>query len=150
MRPYGMEIDNVGPDAGSAALIKMLANVFTKGMAALAFELMLPAEQLGLTEATYRYVLKPFDDRSLSRFVTERLCAPAVHAPRRAQEMAAVVTQLEDLGFDPVVTRATRDIHAQLAAWGTREAFGARIPHDWRHALKKVAELQREHQGRRS
>ena len=119
MKPFGVRAEKVGDEAGQAALLKMLANVFTKGLAALAFEMLIPAERLGLTEHAYAHVLRTLDAKPLSQFVVERMLAPMIHAARRGEEMAAVVSELETLGFDPVVTRATRDVHRHLAALGT-------------------------------
>ena len=110
--------------------------------AALAFEVMVPAQSMNMTDQVFQYAIKYLDRFSLSENVTTRLTHPAVHAPRRTQELTEIIGDLEALGFDPVLTRAIRDVHKRLADLGTREALNATVPDDWRYALRVVAELE--------
>lgn len=106
-----------GP-AGAASSRKLLRSVFYKGLAAAVVEALAGAEAAGCADwlrDNIRAELAGFDSAALDRLVdgTHR------HARRRVDEMAAAAEQLVELGVEPRVARAARDL---LRALTDREA----------------------------
>jgi 3-hydroxyisobutyrate dehydrogenase-like beta-hydroxyacid dehydrogenase len=101
-----------GP-AGEATSRKLLRSVFYKGLAAAVVEALAGAEAAGCADwlrANIRAELAGFDGSTLDRLVdgTHR------HATRRADEMAAAAAQLTELGVEPRIASAARDLLSAL------------------------------------
>ena len=101
-----------GP-AGAAISRKLLRSVFYKGLAAAVVEALAAAEAAGCADWLRENIsgeLVGFDETAIDRLVdgTHR------HARRRADEMTAAVQQLEELGVQPRVSAAARDLLADL------------------------------------
>jgi 3-hydroxyisobutyrate dehydrogenase-like beta-hydroxyacid dehydrogenase len=106
-----------GP-AGAASSRKLLRSVFYKGLAAAVVEALAGAEAAGCADWLRENIsaeLSTFDGHTIDRLVdgTHR------HAARRADEMAAAVEQLTELGIEPRIAAAARDL---LCALRDREA----------------------------
>jgi 3-hydroxyisobutyrate dehydrogenase-like beta-hydroxyacid dehydrogenase len=88
----GVPVEQVGDEPGDAAQRKLLRSVMVKGLAAVAIEAMRAGEKAGCGDWLW-----------VARLVrgTER------HAERRLHEMEACAAMLEELGVDPLLTRAT-------------------------------------------
>jgi len=106
VRPFGMPVQVVGPEAGDAAGLKLLRSVFMKGLAASVLESSEGAKACGADDWLRREIADvigvPLLERLLSGTVT--------HAERRHDEMEAAASHLEELGVEPRVSRAA-------AAW---------------------------------
>ena len=101
-----------GP-VGEAISRKLLRSVFYKGLAAAVVEALTAAERAGCADwlrGDISAELAGFDEHAIDRLVdgTHR------HARRRADEMAAATEQLIDLGVEPRVAAAARDLLAEL------------------------------------
>jgi len=101
-----------GP-VGEAISRKLLRSVFYKGLAAAVVEALAGAERAGCADWLRENVsaeLAGFDDSTIERLVdgTHR------HARRRADEMAAATEQLVELGVQPRIAAAARDLLVQL------------------------------------
>ncbi|MBB3674844.1 NAD(P)-dependent oxidoreductase [Modestobacter versicolor] len=109
----GAEVTVQPGPVGEAISRKLLRSVFYKGLAAAVVEALAAAEQAGCADwlrGSISAELAGFDDRSIDRLVdgTHR------HARRRADEMAAATEQLVDLGVQPRIAAAARDLLVQL------------------------------------
>ena len=107
-----------GP-AGTAISRKLLRSVFYKGLAAAVVEALAAAEVAGCADWLQGNIsaeLASFDEHTIDRLVegTHR------HARRRADEMAAATEQLQELGVEPRVAAAARDLLIEL-----RDAAGS-------------------------
>ncbi|MGK5683675.1 DUF1932 domain-containing protein [Actinoplanes sp. URMC 104] len=105
-----------GP-AGEAISRKLLRSVFYKGLAAAVVEALAGAEAAGCADwlrANIAAELAGFDARTIDRLVdgTHR------HARRRADEMSAAADQLRELGVQPRVAAAARDLLIELRDGG--------------------------------
>ena len=103
---FGMPVTAVGHEPGAAAARKLARSVFMKGQAAAIGEALAAAERLGCEEWLYADIeatLTAADGRLLRRLVE----GSRVHAGRRAEEMAAAVAMLEELGVEPHVASAS-------------------------------------------
>lgn len=103
---FGMPVENVGEAPGQAALRKLLRSVMMKGLAALLIEAMRAGHAAGVGDWLWRNMadqLTVADGPLLARLVA----GTKPHARRRLHEMEAAETLLDDLGVEPVMTRAT-------------------------------------------
>jgi 3-hydroxyisobutyrate dehydrogenase-like beta-hydroxyacid dehydrogenase len=101
-----------GP-VGEAISRKLLRSVFYKGLAAAVVEALAAAERAGCADWLHDNIsteLAGFDESTIDRLVdgTHR------HARRRADEMAAATEQLAELGVQPRIAAAARDLLVQL------------------------------------
>lgn len=105
----------VGEAIGRASTIKMLRSVMYKGVEALTAECLLACERAGVTEE----VLASFgNDWSIG--ADYRIDRMMVHGLRRSAEMAEVVTTLEGLGVEALMTRGTVTRQAQIGGLGIK------------------------------
>ena len=101
-----------GP-VGTAISRKLLRSVFYKGLAAAVVEALAAGDAAGCGDwlrGNISAELAGFDDATIDRLVdgTHR------HARRRADEMAAATEQLTELGVQPRVAAAARDLLTEL------------------------------------
>jgi 3-hydroxyisobutyrate dehydrogenase-like beta-hydroxyacid dehydrogenase len=113
MTPLGAEVTVQPGPVGEAISRKLLRSVFYKGLAAAVVEALAAGEAAGCADWLRENIsaeLAAFDDRTIDRLVegTHR------HARRRADEMAAATDQLVELGVDPRIATAARDLLAEL------------------------------------
>lgn len=87
-----------GSRAGDAMLLKILRSVFTKGVKALAVELLLAAERQGFRASLYD-VLHNADEASLPQFLEMLVTTQVVHARRRLHEVEEAQRQLSNIGL---------------------------------------------------
>ncbi|GAB3626272.1 NAD(P)-dependent oxidoreductase [Pandoraea terrae] len=84
--------------AGDAMSLKILRSVFTKGMEALAVEVLMAAERQGLRPALYD-VLQDIDKASLPQFLEMLVTTHVIHARRRMHEVDEAERQLASIGI---------------------------------------------------
>lgn len=121
---YGASVVVLEGETGTAASRKLLRSVFFKGLSSAVMEALAGAEAAGHEEwlwANIRAELAGFDESSIQRIVD----GTRDHAVRRADEMAAAVEQLDELGVDSRMATATRDsllalVEQQAASGRTR------------------------------
>ena len=132
--PWGMRIEAVGPDVGTASGIKILRSVVMKGLEALLVECLLGASELGIDGTILQSI-----DRSLRRPFAEvanaMLCAGAIHAERRAEEAAMSAEALSDAGLDPVMAKAAAARLRWVAGLGLKQHFGGVVPDSYGQVL---------------
>lgn len=106
--PVGATITVVGLEAGAAATRKLLRSVLVKGLAAITIEAMRAGEAAGLSDWLWDHLvteLEATDEQFLRRLVE----GTPPHATRRRHEMEAAASLLEQLGVEPIMTRATAE-----------------------------------------
>jgi len=92
---------------GDAITLKILRSVFTKGMEALAVEVLLAAERQQLRPALYE-VLADIDQAPLPAFLEMLVSTHVVHATRRLHEVEDAERQLALLGIGSSVLGGVR------------------------------------------
>jgi len=107
LNALGMRVDFAGPALGAASSAKMLRSVLIKGFAALYAESMLAASKLGLEETVVGSLNVTFPGLDWMEVVSYYLGRYSIHAKRQAAEMRASAETVEDLGVEPMMTRAT-------------------------------------------
>jgi 3-hydroxyisobutyrate dehydrogenase-like beta-hydroxyacid dehydrogenase len=112
---YGMPVTPVGPEPGAATARKLVRSVFTKGQAAAIGEALEAAERLGVRDWLHDDIERTLTDADAA-FLRRAVEGSVRHAARRADEMAAAVAMLEELGVEPRVSAAARSWLEALAA----------------------------------
>ncbi|MEN3350823.1 MAG: hypothetical protein V7632_4458 [Bradyrhizobium sp.] len=124
--PLGFTIELAGPQAGTAAAVKMLRSVVTKGMEALIVEALTAASLAGVRSEALRGICEPMDATRYSKFVDMCVRTDVLHAERRAVEMDGVAEGLREIGLQPIMTEATAARLRTSAGLGLRDDFAAR------------------------
>jgi 3-hydroxyisobutyrate dehydrogenase-like beta-hydroxyacid dehydrogenase len=91
-----------GAAIGAASATKMVRSVMVKGIEALTAEMLLAAQQAGVTQAVLASLGGDWPQKA--DYNLDRMLA---HGARRAAEMEEVVATLEELGVEPLMTRGT-------------------------------------------
>ncbi len=116
-KPLGMPVEAISTVPGDAATRKLLRSVMMKGLASLVIEAMHAGHAAGCADWLWNNMVEQLsvaDERMLSRLVT----GTGVHALRRLHEMQASMALLNELGVEPIMTRATILSHAQVLEQG--------------------------------
>jgi hypothetical protein len=66
--------------------------------------------------------------------------ASAIHAGRQTHEMEDCMTMLEDLGIDPIMTKATMLRMKWLAEKNLKEVFNGKVPEKWEDVITACAQ----------
>jgi 3-hydroxyisobutyrate dehydrogenase-like beta-hydroxyacid dehydrogenase len=136
--PWGMRIEAVGPELGTASAIKILRSVLIKGIEALVDEMMLGARRYGLDDAVLASASKTLMSRPFPDFAGNLITTGVIHARRRAEEAAMAAEALSDVGIEPIMTRSTAARLRWVEALALKDHFGGRIPEDYREALEAI------------
>jgi 3-hydroxyisobutyrate dehydrogenase-like beta-hydroxyacid dehydrogenase len=140
-RPLGFRIEVAGPEAGTAAAVKMLRSVVTKGMEALLVEALTAATLAGVRDETMRGLCTSMDATTFSKFLDMCVRSDVLHAERRAVEMDGVAAGLRELGFDPLMATATAERLKVSARLGLREEFAQRPGYSADDVLDRYAHV---------
>lgn len=110
--PFGMHIRVLAGEAGTAAAVKLLRSVFTKGLEALGIETLLVAEAFGVRELILQ-ALGDLDEKPMAEIIRLMVTTHPVHALRRLHEVEQAIEMIRKGGLDPVLTNSTRDVFAR-------------------------------------
>jgi 3-hydroxyisobutyrate dehydrogenase-like beta-hydroxyacid dehydrogenase len=138
MSAFGMRLEVITDEVGSAAAVKMCRSVVVKGLEALLFECVRGASYYGAEDRVFTYLHESFpgiDWKKLADYMVGRV---VIHGERRAREMEEVAKTLREAGIDPIMAEAT----ARLQDWGgqlnLRSHFGPTGPQNYREVLENI------------
>jgi 3-hydroxyisobutyrate dehydrogenase-like beta-hydroxyacid dehydrogenase len=137
----GLLVEVLDAPAGHATLLKLLRSVYMKGREALIVEMLLAARRYGLHEAVAESIKGPGETVSFSALAERVLCALAVHAPRRAEELLASSEVVRAVGVEPVAARAGAEVLRRVGELELREAFARERPASGQEVLAMLDEL---------
>lgn len=140
----GMDIAQVGDDAGAASAIKMVRSVMIKGLEALTQECFLAARRAGVEERIIASLTQTFPTLDWAKLVDYNMERMASHGIRRAAEMREVCETLEELGVEPALTRGTVVRQQRTGEARLKDAFGGKVPQDRGAILEALARQSRE------
>lgn len=115
LTPLGASVQTMAGPAGLAAERKLLRSVFFKGLAAAVVEALAAGRAAGCEDWLRDNITEELtraDESTVERLVS----GTHQHAVRRADEMTAATDMLTELGVDPTITAATRDLLTRLAS----------------------------------
>ena len=142
MNPYGMRIEVISPQVGTAAATKMFRSIIVKGMEALITECVLGAGRYGAEQAVFASLAESYpgiDWKAMADYMIGRVVE---HGERRAREMEEVAETLESIGIEPIMAAATARRMDWSAKAGLKQHFKGEPPRDYREFLEAVAELE--------
>ena len=125
---HGLVVETIEAPAGHATLVKLLRSVYMKGRDALIVEMMLAARRYGLEARVAESIQGDGEQVPFVELAERVLCALAVHAERRADELRAASEVVRSSGVDPLVTGAGAEVLGHLAELDLREAFDHERP----------------------
>ncbi len=128
LAPYGMNIQVVDGGAGAASAMKLLRAVFMKGLTALLLETLEAAQRRGIRDAVEAELIRWMDSMPFAQVIKRFVGSTAVHAGRRAHEMADTLELLNALGSSTRMTRATKAWFLEIARSGLPEKLNGRVP----------------------
>ena len=121
----GVPATDLGPEAGTAAGLKLLRSVFMKGLAALVFESVTAARSIGAEDWVTDQIASELGP-SGHELVRRLLEGTPVHAVRREAEMRDALAFLESLGAAHPMTDGTIEwLHALASVPAPRGATSA-------------------------
>lgn len=135
--PWGMRIEAVGPEVGTASGIKILRSVVMKGLEALLVECLLGASELGIDGTILASIDKTFA-RPFSVVANSLLTSGAIHAERRAEEVAMAAEALRDAGLEPLMATAAAARLRWVADMDLKRHFGGVAPGDYGAVLRAM------------
>ena len=104
MTPFGMNIEVISGEIGSAAAIKMLRSVIVKGFEAICLEALIAAHKAGVVERVLRSLDASYGDTTI-RGLSEYLLGRHIrHTERRAHELDEAAETLSEMGIAPLAT----------------------------------------------
>lgn len=145
MSAWGMRVAVVGTEIGRSAAIKGLRHILVKGQIALLIECAVAAKRYGISDDLFASVAEWYDALPFMANVSRLLRTTTIHAGRRAEEAAMAQAILEELGIEPIMTRATATLLGKIANLDLRQRLGGVAP----ESPETAVELMQEY-GRRS
>ena len=139
LAPFGMRLQVLAGDVGTAAAVKMCRSIVVKGLEALLCECVLGASQYGADEHVFASLDESFPGiewRKLADYTIGRI---VVHGERRAREMEEVSETLRAIGVDPIMAEAT----ARRQDWSARMDLKSRFGPDGPKTYAEVVEAVR-------
>jgi 3-hydroxyisobutyrate dehydrogenase-like beta-hydroxyacid dehydrogenase len=118
LNDLGASVEVLDGPAGLAAERKLLRSVFFKGMAAAIVEALEAGRAAGCEDWLRANIIEELsraDESTVDRLVN----GTRKHAVRRADEMAAATAMLTELGVEPAIAAASRDLLTRLARNGS-------------------------------
>jgi len=141
MSSHGMNIRCIEGNPGSAAAIKMLCSIYTKGLEALLIETLVAAYRYDILDLVLDLIAEVTEGRPFKETVNRLITTDVIHATRRASEMNEVIATLEDVNIEPVMSKATRTKLEQSVKLHLREYFKDKIPETYIEVLKVISSL---------
>jgi 3-hydroxyisobutyrate dehydrogenase-like beta-hydroxyacid dehydrogenase len=138
MNPWGLRIEVVGTEIGAGSAFKIVRSVVMKGLEALLVECGLASARYGIQDEVFASISAWMDTGPFMDTVTFLLRTNVIHAQRRSEEMEMSASALEEIGIEPIMTRATVRRLTDIAAMGLKEHFDGKVPDDHRVALAAV------------
>ena len=142
MSPYGLRMEVMSEQVGSAVAVKMCRSIMVKGIEALVFECVMAASRFGADERVLTSLNETFPGKDWNQMADYLVGRVAVHGERRAREMEEVAETLRGIGIEPIMAEATARRQQFAATLGLREHFGPEGPKTYRETLQAIDEIQ--------
>ena len=142
--PLDFKVDFVQDDVGLASAIKMVRSIMMKGMESLYLECMRAANHFGIEQRVLDTIDKSTAGRSATDGANLTMPRTAVHAGRRADEMAQVALTLQEIGMEPTMAQATEKNLRWCADLGLKEIYKDRQAEGYDEVLAAIRDANSE------
>ena len=138
--PFGMNLEVISDQIGTASATKMFRSVIIKGLEALLLECVLGAVPYGADErvfATLDETIPGVNWKQLASYMVGRVVE---HGERRAREMEEVAATLRATGVEPIMTEATVRRQDWCAQLNLLPQFDGKAPKSYQevvHAIRR-------------
>lgn len=123
--------------AGDAASIKMLRSIALKGMGGAVVEALIAAERAGVAQEAFDAICAPMDETTFSKWAIMCLLTDGIHASRRAAEMEAAISYMQELNERPILASATLERLRHSESLDFRSRYPGGAPTDWHDSLSQ-------------
>jgi len=144
MKRFGMQLEVLSENVGTAAATKMFRSIIVKGLEALMLECVLAAAPYGADVRVFSSLNESFPGIDWQRLANYMISRVVVHGERRAREMEEVASTLDALGIEPIMAAAAARRHDWCARLVSRQ-FGPEGPASYRDALEAIASCTQSH-----
>ena len=130
-----MNYEVFSPKLGAGSGLKLVRSIFFKGAEALLHETGVCAGRYGIRDEVFGAIAETLDSMTFMDFASIMIRTGMIHDKRRSEEAEMCAVALEEVGMEPIMTRATAKRLRLNAELGLREHFGAEVPEDYLEAL---------------
>ena len=118
---------------------KMFRSIVVKGMQSLFIESLLAASRYGVHQRVFDSISESFPGTDWNALAHYQIGRSALHAERQGHELEEVSRTLEEMGEDPIMSRATAERLLGFARFGLKERFGDTEPESYEEVLDALA-----------
>jgi 3-hydroxyisobutyrate dehydrogenase-like beta-hydroxyacid dehydrogenase len=139
---FGMAITYGGEKVGSASALKMFRSIFMKGFVMLLLESVIAGHRYGVEDQVLDSIEETLTEGdSLRTMIHGLLGRGVIHSARREHEMDEVVSTLESLKMDHIMSTASKNKLRWCTDMKFKEYFKGVPPKDLHEILKAFDEL---------
>jgi len=135
MTAFGMSLEVLSTNVGTAAAVKMCRSIVVKGLEALLLECVLAAGRYGAEEQVFRSLQESYPGLDWPKLANYALNRVVVHGERRAHEMEEVAQTLRAAGIEPLMAEATARRQNWSAEMKLKSKFAVEGPSTYREVL---------------
>lgn len=111
------------PRYGDASMVKMLRSIFSKGVECLLVEMLTAGKRAGVDSYLWKDIVSFMSENPFETVAENWIKTHVTACGRRCHEMTQVVETLEELGVDPVMTKATETFFRRSVAMEPHRQF---------------------------
>jgi len=137
LKKYHMDIKYYGEEVGKASALKMFRSIFMKGIAMLLLETIVGSHKYGVEDDVWNSILETLTKSSPKR-MNGWITRTVIHSERREHEMEEVLSMLQELNMDDMMSMATRKKMKWCTNLGLKEYFKGMQPNDFHEVLSAM------------
>jgi len=141
LQQHGLAARFYSPEIGRASAFKMLRSIFSKGMEAVLVETLVAARRAGLLDEIWEEIRTTLSTGKVEDTLETWIRSHARSAQRRCHEMQEVSQFLEEIGIQPVVSRASGQVFARSFELGVSNAF-CQEPESFREVIEYLEQKE--------
>jgi 3-hydroxyisobutyrate dehydrogenase-like beta-hydroxyacid dehydrogenase len=138
MAPFGMRLEVVQGQVGTAAAVKMCRSIVVKGLEALMVECVLGASYFNADDRVFASLNESFPGIDWKKLADYMISRVVIHGERRAHEMEEVAETLRAIGIDPIMAEATARRQAWSVEMNLKSRFSTEGPASYREVLNAI------------
>jgi 3-hydroxyisobutyrate dehydrogenase-like beta-hydroxyacid dehydrogenase len=142
LNKYNMSIKYYGEEPGNASAIKMFRSIFMKGIAMLLLETIVASHKYGMEDDVWDSILETLTGSYPER-INQWITRTVIHSERREHEMEEVVSLLNELKTDDIMSTATKNKMKWCTDLGLREYFKGIPPKDFHEVLNAIDNMKK-------